>query len=778
LYQQLLGNLDHQVVDWGSMLCGVLGPLLLASSASALLLTNHKLPTWRLRWIQKTLSSLRSHRNEVAKYGHDIAMKKNQFGRGEANFNFIAIWLIVIPMIVGVFAYIPSSIKYADERAAEEGLSSMQLRIEYISYLFGWGSTMCLVFFLIPVTRHSILLAAMGWSPILALRIHIWSGYLAFIYMFLHGIMLVPVWFIYYDYPVWQQIIPNNECWTWKESNVDIVPSCTHVFYNWTGIVAAIFFFVLWGSSLHWFRRRNYRMFYLLHIIFGTLTLLGIILHMHWFIIYLIPSMTYYLASTMPTLIQALASRFRGGVKICQALVVPDSGGCFEIHLEADQTALAKLENEPCMFVKVCVPKISLVWHPFDVYKGDDDNTVRFLVRPVGPFTKKFAEVMTWTDERPVTLIDGFYSGADKSEEAIQHDCVTIIAGGVAITPFLTLLPALLDKIENTDEVAKTKMIVVHWACREAGLCNFIVENYINRILQKARCISKDLKLTFYVYQTGLKSNENSSESSSSENTSEVVEPKNGEDLEAPEIDLNKDENMNKESINKSETLSSESINHIKSETPSSRQSWNIPFFSSSFQGGSHPFELARMMPRRFSNPIWNIPLFISFSFAVWFGFWFLFTRDNIETQSYYDLSSMTWVTIYGILFYVGFGIVVEATVLALRKYWPKQSVDSFKVLYSPAVPSKTGKDQDNQDMNDIEIDTDNFQPKKNVTLVHRSGRPTEVQIFEDARNAVEPGIFMCGPTPLIQMVKKEASKENSIFGLTRYCLYDEPYEM
>jgi predicted ferric reductase len=770
----LIGHLDHQVVDWGSMLCGVLGPLLLASSASALLLTNHNLPTWRFRWVQKILASLRRHRNDVAEYGHDIAMKKNQFGRGEVNFNWMAIWLVVIPQIIGVFAYLPSSIKYADERAAEEGLNPTQLRVEYISYLFGWGSTMCLIFFLIPVTRHSILLAAMGWSPILALRIHVWSGYLAFIYMLLHGIMLVPVWFIYYEYPVWQQIIPNNECWTWKESNVDIVPSCTHVFYNWTGIVAAIFFIVLWGSSLHWFRRRNYRMFYLLHIIFGTLTLLGIILHMHWFIIYLIPSMTYYLASTMPTLIQALASRFRGGVKIRQALVVPDSGGCFEIHLEADETALVKLESEPCMFVKVCVPKISLVWHPFDVYRGDD-NTVRFLIRPVGPFTKKFAEVMTRTNERPVTLVDGFYCGADKSAEAMQHDCVTIVAGGVAITPFLTLLPALLDKIENIDERAKTKMIVIHWACREAGLCTFIVENYINQILQKARLISKDFKLTFYVYQTGVKSNETSSESSSSDNTSGVLEAKNGEDLEAAENDMNEDENKDKESNNKSKTLLSENINQIDSETGLSRQSWITPFFSSFFQAESHPLELARMIPRRFPNPIWNIPLFISFSFAVWFGFWFLFTQDDIEGESYYYLSRMTWVTIYGILIYVGFGIVVEATVLALRKYWPKPSVDSFNVVHSRAVPSKTGK---GQDMNDIEIDTDHFPPNKNVTLVHRSGRPTEVQIFEDARHAIEPGIFMCGPTPLIQMVKKEASKENSIFGLTRYCLYDEPYEM
>jgi hypothetical protein len=64
------------------------------------------------------------------------------------------------------------------------------------------------------------------------------------------------------------------------------------------------------------------------------------------------------------------------------------------------------------------------------------------------------------------------------------------------------------------------------------------------------------------------------------------------------------------------------------------------------------------------------------------------------------------------------------------------------------------------------------------ASLSRREGRPTADQLFEDARRAAEPGIFMCGPTALTRMVKAEAAKENSYLGLTRYCLYDEPYEM
>jgi hypothetical protein len=131
-----------------------------------------------------------------AEYGHDLANKVNQFGRGEADFNALSIWLVLLPMAIGVIAYIPVSLTYADQEAATTGESAIKLRVEAVSYLFGWGSTMCLVFFMIPVTRHSVLLAAMGWSPIHALRIHIWFGYLAFVFMLIHGVMLVPVWFL------------------------------------------------------------------------------------------------------------------------------------------------------------------------------------------------------------------------------------------------------------------------------------------------------------------------------------------------------------------------------------------------------------------------------------------------------------------------------------------------------------------------------------------------------------------------------------------------------
>jgi predicted ferric reductase len=811
----MVGRLDHAVVDWSSILIGLAAPPILASSVCSLLLTTHRLPAWRCSWFNKVAAGLRRHPTPTespadasisrrfrdgfrfivsslrlpfrcltseAEYGHDLASKKsNQFGRGEPNFNAVAIWLAFLPITVGVLAFLPSSVEYADEVAALEGSpSAIKLRVEAVASLFARASIVCLVFFLIPVTRHGVLLAAMGWSPVHALRIHIWCGCMSFVFMLIHGGLLVAKWILINDYPVYQQIVPDPKCWTSTstvEPEQEIRPDCYHAFANLTGIVAAVFFIILWGASFNWVRRRNYRLFYTLHMTFGTLTLLATILHVHWFIIYLIPSVTCYLASTAPTLVQALASRFRGGVKVRQIVPVEDGGGCVEVHFEAHPTANAALNRDPCQFIKVCVPTISLIWHPFDVYKSysaadgtPDDGTVRFVFRPVGPFTKDLAKRLTSNAERPIVLVDGFYRGSDKAELALQHDCVTMVAGGVGLSPYLTLLPALLSRLalaEKTGE-AKTKALVLHWVCREPGLCSYFVDNYLNSIVNRARYLNLDATLTIFVYLTGGK------------------KAPAGDVSEAITLDGSSRLTLDR-SPNDSDHVDPESGSFDQAANKR-RDSGDVTAIVGTASTKGHSFELARVLPRRHVSAIWNLPFFVYYSGATFFGFWYLFNQDPREPTSYYDLSKMAWITVYAVLMYVALGVVVEACVLAFRKYWPEPlPIDALEAVAanaeSAAAPPKLGTSEADDDgsigvevVDELIEDSHSNVSNSKATLVYREGRPTAAQIFELARKSAEPGIFTCGP--LARMVKEEASKENSYLGLTRYCLYDEPYEM
>jgi predicted ferric reductase len=790
---------------WRPFFIGMFGPTSLAACLCALLLTTHVLPETRWSWFHALVGTIRKHRPPTAsdaEYGRDLAVHKvNQFGRGEPNFNVMAHWLVVLPCTFVMVAYTVIGFGWADADGAGDPQAVYRLGIEYTSYTFGLASVWALSFFLIPVTRHSVLLAAVGWSPVHALRIHIWAGYTSFLFMLIHGGLLVPIWFTLYDYPVWQQVVPNPACWSWEwteETADDIQPNCFHVFANWTGLLATACFIALWGTSLNWVRRTHYRLFYICHMVFGTLTILTTILHINYAALVLLPSVTYYLASTSPTLIQALASKFRGGVKVRAVRRVAGSNGCVEIQFEAHPTALADLHREPCRFVKVCVPQLSFIWHPFDVYAappGSSDatnNTVRFMFRPAGRFTKNLAERLSDKSQKPTPpvtfLVDGFYRGADRCQQAFQHDCVTLVAGGAAITPFLSLLPALLRQLAALSPAqATTRTVVLHWVVREPELSTFVTEQYLRPILDgPARaCVAarNDVTVKVKVYVTGkaassdggviktLDEPEASAPKVAAGVGDESATLASSSRFLAPKMDDSNRRDTTNDSPDQGEDNTGGGSDARSSDVSGGNNDSNEGDAAPG-GGAGHPLELARMLPRRFSRAVANFPYFAALSSSIWVGYWYIFKHDPTDPMSYYQYSQITWYTVYAILMYVAYGVGVEAIVLGLRKYWPQEA--ESEAASAPVVPSKSAGDDDGKG-NDAEGD---LQEVPAVNIEYFTERPTMDQIFEDARLADAPGVFMYGPTSLTGAVKAEAAKENSVFGLTRFCLYDEPYEM
>jgi hypothetical protein len=213
-----------------------------------------------------------------------------------------------------------------------------------------------------------------------------------------------------------------------------------------------------------------------------------------------------------------------------------------------------------------------------------------------------------------------------------------------------------------------------------------------------------------------------------------------------------------------------------------------------------HRMELSRMLPGRCASPLGNVPYFVALSVSIWSGYWYLFAMDPFEEKdsTYYGMSKMTWNTLFAVLMYIAFGVLVEAIVLFYRWCRPQVRHSRPRFVYSSVAVAS----------DDLRIGTgDNFRvegncrvegslmrgtdecpaptvpgldPESNrtVPISYHSSRPSGTQIFEDARLSASPGVFMCGPPSLTGMVKMEAAKENSVFGFTRYCLYDEPYEL
>lgn len=85
--------------------------------------------------------------------------KKNQFGVGQPDFNLMSFWLIFVPFLVVFTTYIKP---YLADAVDEMGVRVTETAVLYVSIAAGLAGTLYLSFFLIPVSRHSILLVAMN----------------------------------------------------------------------------------------------------------------------------------------------------------------------------------------------------------------------------------------------------------------------------------------------------------------------------------------------------------------------------------------------------------------------------------------------------------------------------------------------------------------------------------------------------------------------------------------------------------------------------------------
>lgn len=103
----------------------------------------------------------------------DGIRKKNQYGLGDFNFNYLAFFLVTLPVLSFFFMTLSTVVGGSDLTVYFTGDDKWKS----ISNASAMAGTLALSFFLIPVTRHSVLLVAMGWSPLQALRIHVWAGY-------------------------------------------------------------------------------------------------------------------------------------------------------------------------------------------------------------------------------------------------------------------------------------------------------------------------------------------------------------------------------------------------------------------------------------------------------------------------------------------------------------------------------------------------------------------------------------------------------------------------
>jgi NAD(P)H-flavin reductase len=749
--KSFFSNLAHFILNdakGGVPIVALAIPVLLSGSVCSLLLVRqlespvsrrtvalpYQLPSFLHRWLHQIYRSV----------------------RGDRASDGTAFLLIFVPCLIYTVASIHRHL-YGQNLSLDDA-------IMHIGNVFAITSEITLAILLVPVARHSSILHLVGWSPATAVCLHIWSGRIVVIGVLLHGGMHMFRWKALAGESLVSMLVPPAECWTMEaDSNYeptcvdkDTDCSCYDRFRNLTGFIAGLGLIVIGVTSLHWFRRRFYALFYKVHIIAGPIVLLVTILHWNRSMVYMASSILYYVASSFPAMMESRTTcRRNDGVSIARVEQIPEPAmgnsprTCISLTMYASDVAMQRYRSSA--YIKLHAPELSAVSHPFTINTvPGQSNRIRVVFRVTGSFTRQLASRLTSPSiKKPTLYVDGYYGSPGRVAQVLGHDVVAFVAGGIGITPFLSLLLTVYSKLSNQGHLYETKTIYLHWICRDESLIDYIKREYFDPLLQMQNDAGFQIKII--LHRTSMVASE----------TKRVYPPLSH--TESP----SDDHQLIPESVEE-DSLGSDGV----------------------------PFTPSRFAPGSKASCIGNLPSFLSFSTIAWIGLvvvWYFYSR----VQSKKEVFSRVWSPIFITVLAVSVSVAVNISSrygrddsdAPMSAEWGavKRDVEDGEELVELRDLSGLPGDKV-EEVDGLRLDSGNASAggrvRRTVTIEEKKGRPTVHQLLNSLDEAKQGGLFACGPPLLMQNIR--STTKDRCFARCRRCLpgdsqitlYEEAFEM
>ncbi|KAI7985091.1 hypothetical protein LOK49_LG14G01046 [Camellia lanceoleosa] len=299
-------------------------------------------------------------------------------------------------------------------------LNMWQFKIYKMSIRFGLLAEASLALLLLPVLRGLAVFRLLGLQFEVSVRYHVWLGTAMILFATLHGSGTFFIWGLKHHI--------QDEMWKWQKTGRIYL----------AGEIALVTGLVIWITSLPQIRRKQFEIFYYTHHLY-IVFLVFFLFHVgdrHFYMVF--PGIFLFALDKLLRIIQS-----RPQTCILSARVFPCKA--MELVLPKDP----RLKYTPASVIFMKVPSISnLQWHSFTISSSSsvDEHTMSVIMKCEGWWTSSLYNIVQQTELGSDTnqmkcipvSIEGPY-GPD-SLDFLSYDSLLLVAGGIGITPFLSIL--------------------------------------------------------------------------------------------------------------------------------------------------------------------------------------------------------------------------------------------------------------------------------------------------------------------------------------------------
>lgn len=338
----------------------------------------------------------------------------------------------------------------------------------------------CLGLLLFPIMRAMTVFRLFGIQFEASVRYHIWLGTMMLSFATLHGVGTLFIWGIKHRI--------QDEIWKWQKTGRIYL----------AGEIALVAGLVIGITSLPQVRRKRFEIFYYTHHLY-IIFIIFFLFHTgdrHFYMV--LPAIFLFAIERLLRMIQS-----RPETCILSARIFPSKA--VEVILPKEP----RLKYTPTSIIFIKIPRISkFQWHSFSIASSSsvDDDTMSVIIKCDGSWTNSLYDLIqgmpvSGPDQRvqlciPVS-VEGPY-GPTSTEFLSIYDSLLLVAGGIGVTPFLSILQEISSAQTRGKKKYPTKIQLVYITKKRnsIGMLNRVLPLLTNKNTKEFY-----LKLKVYVTQ-------------------------------------------------------------------------------------------------------------------------------------------------------------------------------------------------------------------------------------------------------------------------------------